>query len=204
MKKFLILFFLIHVSFFGILMSPAIAAGGEMSQHAPTNEVLEFSLSRLKESMQKTIQDNECLALENEELRESVEDFQRVKAALVEKKDAISGRFQSSGYQQEKLRFTEFGRIKNRRERTRALIDIFKHDVARLRDEIFIWDKGLDEREFNSEKQMLLKRKKESSNNFSKEEKKLKSLMRENEALLAVFETLKNRQDELVQELGGL
>lgn len=188
------------MSCYGVFVPLTMAAVGGRSEHTPTDKMLEFSLLRLKESAQKTMQKNERLSFENDMLRKSIQDLQRVKETLSMKKAELSGRIDA--YRPpEKIRFTEIVDIDGRRKRTQELITVFQHDVKYLEEKVRILNDSLNGEGLDSYKQMLLKKKKESEKNLSESEKSLKFLKKGNQGLLQKVDQLKGEQNGLAREI---
>ena len=184
--------------------SPAAAAGEDRLQHLPTGKILEFSLSSLKESLEKINQKNERLAFENEMLRKSIHDLQREKEFLLGKKDSLSGT--ASGFERDRkiLRPLKSADLMAREKRTSELIDIFQRDIERLKDEIRVLEGSLSGEGFHARQQMLFDEIRKTEKDLIRVGKKLKLLEQKNEAPKKKIEVLQKEQRDLVQEIKRL
>ena len=203
MKSFFLFCLLFLISCYGAFVPLATAAGNEPFGHTPMDKMLEFSLLRLKESAQKTMQKNERLSFENDVLRKGIQDLRGVKEALSMKKDALSGRPDAYRPQKE-IRFTEIVDIDGRKGRTQELIAIFQRDIKYLKEKIRVLDDHLSEEGFNSHRKMLLEKKEKSGKGLFEAEKKLKSLEKRNLGPRGQIGELKGAQNELVREIEEL
>ncbi|MCK5259845.1 MAG: hypothetical protein KAJ70_02165 [Candidatus Omnitrophica bacterium] len=181
----------------------ATAADKDRSGHTPADKMLEFSLLRLKESMQKTTQKNERLSFENDMLRKGIADLQKVKETLSEKKGELSGR--SDAYRpRKKVQFTEVADMDGRKRRTRELIAIFQRDIKHFEKKIRVLEDRLSGAGFNSSKKTLLERKKRSGKALIEAEKKLGSLEKRNLRPIKQIKGLEGVQTELTREIERL
>jgi chromosome segregation ATPase len=180
------------------------AAEEEGLQHLSTGKILEFSLSSLKESLEKISQKNERLAFENEMLRKSINDLQREKEFLTGKKDALSGGLSAPEYEKKVLQPMKIADQVARRKRTDELINVFQRDIVRLKEEIRVLEDSLSGEEFNARRRMLLEKSQESKKNLVQAEKKLKFLEQENAVPGKKIEALQKEQDDLAQEVRSL
>lgn len=191
------------VCWLGVLPSIA-AAGRERSKHISTEEILEFSLLNLKESLQKVKQKNGRLAFENAAFRDDIQYFQGVLQRLITKKAGLLGESPSFDDQKNQSQFMETVYLKGREQRTKDLIAVFGQDVSELKKEIQFLEDHLDQKQFDSEKRLLLKRKQKGLKNVSKLEKNLKVLVNRNRAPEKTIETLKNEKRVLEVKIAKL
>ena len=191
------------MSCYGVFVPLGTAAGEVRSEHTPAGKMLEFSLLRLKESVQKTMQKNERLSFENDMLRKGIQDLERVKEALSMKKAELSGR-PDAYYPQKEIQFSGIVDIDSRKERTQELIAIFQRDIRHVEEKIRVLDDRLSEKGFNSHKKMLLERKEKSGKNLLEAEKKLESLGKRNLGPIGQIKELKRVQNEQVREIEDL
>ena len=183
-------------------MPTAMAANRERG-HTPTDKMLEFSLLRLKESVEKTTQKNERLSFENDMLHKGIADLQRVKEALSIKMAELSNEPDAYRPPKETL-FTGIADIDGRKERVQELITIFQRDISHLEEKIQVLDDRLNEKGPNSYRKTLLEKKEESGKNLLEAEKKLKSLEKRNFGPIKQIGELKGTQGELAREIEGL
>ena len=203
MKSILLICLFFSISGYGVFVPLATAAGNERFEHTPMDKMLEFSLLRLKESVQKTMQKNERLSFENDMLRKGIQDLERVKETLSMKKAELSGR--PDAYRpQKKIPFTEIVDIDSRKERTQELIAIFQRDIRYLEEKIRVLDDRLSGKGFNSHKKMLLERKEKSGKNLLEAEKKFESLGKRNLGPIGQIKELKGTQNEQAREIEEL
>jgi chromosome segregation ATPase len=189
---------LISISSYGIFV-PIAAAGRGRSEHTPMDKMLEFSLSRLKESVQETMQKNERFSFENDMLLETIEGLQREKESLSMKKAELSGKL--SAYRPRKEpHFREAVDIDSRKERTQELIAIFQRDIRHLEEKVQALNNSLSEKGFNSHKKMLSEKKENGKKNLFEAEKRVNSLEKGNQRLLEEIGQLKNEQNRLASE----
>lgn len=170
----------------------------------PTDKILEFSLSRLKESVDKTTQKNERLAFENEMLRHSIYDLQQERGFLSGKKDVLSQGLSASDYEKKRLEFIEQVQGGFRERRTYELISIFQQDIMQLRKEIHALEAGLDGEKFDARQRDLSRKAREGAKEVAWAEKKLKSLEQKNKNPKGKVRILQVAQGELVQEIEKL
>ncbi len=187
-----------------ISASSEAATGKERIQHMPTDKILEFSLSRLKESVDKTRQKNDRLAFENDMLRKSIHDLQRQKEFLFGKRTALSGNLKSSDYEEKRLRSIETANGENRQQRTRELINIFQRDIARLKEEVRIIEDSLEGKEFSALRQMFEEKSDKGKEALKQTQKRLRSLGQKNKAPGEKVAALKEEQNSLVREIENL
>lgn len=187
----------------GVFTPIAIAAGSGYSSHTPTDKMLEFSLSRLKESVQKTTQKNERLAFENDMLRQSILDLRKLKETLLAKKAELLG-VPVAYRSRSETQFIGIVDMNAREQRTKELIDILQRDIKRLEEKIRILDDSLNEEGFHSHRKMLLERKDKSERTLREAEKQLEALKKRNMAPIGQIQALKATQNELAREAEGL
>ena len=204
MKSFLVFCLLFSMSCWGVLMPLTIAADENRSRHMPMDKILEFSLSRLKESIQKTAQKNDRLVFENEILRKNIVDLQQEKEDLIRNISTLSGKRSQPYLQQRELQLMETTDPEGRKQRTLELIRIFQRDIGRIKEEVQILENSLDGREYNSHKHMLLERNEVSEKSLIQAEKQLKSLEHKNRAPTEKIRSLQVKQNELVREIKAL
>ena len=204
MKNLTVLFLLFLLSCCAIGAPLEAATGREENQHMSTGQILEFSLSRLKESIDKTRQKNDRLAFENDMLRKSIHDLKRQKEFLAGKKAALYGGLPSSDYEKKRLQSIETGSVRNREQRTRELIDIFQRDIARLKEEVRIIEDSLEGKEFTARRQMFAQKADEGREILAQAQKKLRSLQQKNEVPEEKIKALKKEQGSLVREIENL
>jgi regulator of replication initiation timing len=198
----LMLFFSLCCCATGIPSAAAAEGGG--SSHLSTGKVLEFSLSSLKESLEKILQKNERLAFENEMLRKSIYDLAQEKEYLTEKKAGLSGRLPISGLEHKKLQSLRIADRLAREQRTRELISLFQRDIVRLREEVRVLEDSLNAGEFNARRKMLLDKAQKSGKDLVQAEKKFNSMQQKNKAPANKVKALQKEQNDLVREIQGL
>lgn len=204
MKKFLVFYLFVFIVSYAVSMPPVTAAQDGTSQHLPAGKILEFSLSRLKESMRKTMQKNERFAFENEELRRGILDLQRTRDALAARKAGLSGEPLPAVLRPRPARFAETVDIDKRGQKTQELAAILGQEIGRLQERIRVLEEAPDEKGFEAERRMLSGKKEESRRSLSRAEKKFKSLKKKNTALLRTIEALRKKQDALKRKIRAL
>ena len=185
----------------GSLIPLAGASGGERSKHISTGRILEFSLRNLKESLQKTKQNNDQLAFENAALSRDIQKLKRILRNLSLKKEEFMGRSSPLFEQKSKIFSTKTFDRKEREKRTHDLTLIFERDVLALQEEIQLLDSQLDQNRFNSQKQLLLGKEKEGQENISKAEKKMKSLNKKSRGPKKTIKALESAKNVLEKKL---
>ena len=201
MKGFGIFCLILCVSWSGVLPSSA-TGERERSQHVPTGEMLEFSLSHLKESLQKIKQKNDRLTFENATLYDDIRYLQRVLQRLVARKTELVGESSSFRGQNSQELFMGTVEAQDREQRTKDLITAFKQDINGLEKEIQSLKSDMDSNSFDSEKRLLLERKQKGLNNVSKLEKNIKILVKKSRAPEKAIELLKNEKGALEEKMG--
>lgn len=155
----------------------AIADQQKASRHMSAEEIFQFSLSRLKESVQKTLRQNDRLTFENNVLRRNISDLQREQEILTQKKAKLSGEGSVFLHTQNGAEmFRGAVDISHRARRTQELIDAFGRDILHLEENIRILEDKLDKSQFETKKKMLLARREEIRKNFDRAEKRLRHL----------------------------
>jgi len=200
MKNFVVFCLLFCVICCGVFL-PLATAGGRESQHTSTDKVLEFSLSSLKESMQKTMQKNDRLAFENDTLRKSIESLQQTRNILLTKRSELTGAPLSVYRPQDQTQLMGTADIEVRKQKTQELIRIFEQDIMQLERKIQDLRSLLREKQIDSDKKVWFKEKKESQKSLAKAEKTLRSLQKRNRAPLRDIEALKKEQEALIQNM---
>ena len=203
MKSILFVCFFFSMSCYGVFVPMATAASWDRSGHTPADEMLEFSLLRLKESVRKTTQKNERLSFENDMLRKGIGDLQRVKENLAKKKAELSGRPGTYRLNRE-FRFAEVVDMDGRKRRTQELIAIFQKDIRNSEEKVRVLEDRLNEGGFNSRKKMLSERKERVGKDLIVAEKRLEALKKKNLGPLNQIEELTRVQTNLVREIDGL
>ena len=174
------------------------------SPHTPTAKILEFSLSRLMESLHKIEQKNERLTFENKALRESIHRLQKEKDILVAKKAERTGKLPNTYQSKKKERSERPVDTEERQARTQELILIFQHDIKELEDRKRVLEMTVSEQEFHDQKQTLLGREKRSAEDVLRAEKELRVLEKRNKKPLKKIEALKKEQNELADQVREL
>jgi hypothetical protein len=200
MKNILLVCLILSVGCSGALVSLATASGNNQSDHTPTDTMLEFSLLRLKESVQKTAQKNQRLSFENDMLREGIRDLEKKKKFLFAKKAELSGRSDVHRFEKD-IQFTKVLDPAGRKQRVQKLIAIFQNDIGRLEDQIQVLDGQLGGGGFHSHKRMLLERKEKSRKILLKSEKQFDSLEKKSLGAKGQIKELKELQEGLVREI---
>lgn len=203
MKSILFVCFFFSMSCYGVFVPMATAASWDRSGHTPADEMLEFSLLRLKESVRKTTQKNERLSFENDMLRKGIGDLQRVKENLAKKKAELSGRPGTYRSNRE-FQFAEVVDMDGRKRRTQELIAIFQKDIRNSEEKVRVLEDRLNEGGFNSRKKMLSERKERVGKDLIVAEKRLEALKKKNLGPLNQIEELTRVQTNLVREIDGL
>jgi len=203
-KSIVVLCLFMYLCWNGISIRLTGAANEGESKHISTGRILEFSLRNLRESLQKTRQKNDRLSFENAALSGDIQNLKRILEKLSLKKARLLGKSSTFHYQENQMLFTEAFDAKEREGRTDELITIFERDVLLLQEEIRLLDNQLDQRKFNSQKQLLLDKKKESRANISKIEKRLKILDKKSRSPQRIIEELESEKSLLGQKLSVL
>jgi hypothetical protein len=204
MKRFFVFYLFVSVGCLGLVGAVAVASDGGISRHMPTDKMLEFSLSRLQESVEKTAQKNDRLAFENEILRKNIDDLLRQREVLAGKRSALVGGNARPYREEKETRLSEAIDPEGRKKRTQELLGIFQRDIARLSDEIRILENSLDGAAFNAHKRLLLEKKESTRKSFGQLEKRLQLLQQKNKAPAETVRLLKQEQTELVGEVRAL
>ncbi|MBN1869970.1 MAG: hypothetical protein JW847_05275 [Candidatus Omnitrophica bacterium] len=203
MRKAFLIALLCSAGFCAACVSLAMAAGTSLSEHLPTNKMLEFSLTRLKESVLKIAQKNERLVFENDMLEKSIQGLQRIKAALMMKREELSG-WPGDDHFSGETRMTESMDDGKRRERTQELIDIFLRDNKYLEEKVQIQESCLSEQGFLAYRKSLGEKKRQSEKSLRDAEKKLTSIQKRNLGPEKEIEELHRIQNDLMREISEI
>jgi hypothetical protein len=175
------------------------AALKETVRHIPIEQVLEFTLKGLQESLHNTLQQNEQLAFENAIVWRNIQELRRKQEFLDSKESgAVNG-----SYPEHVLRGKEPAKItpNAKIQRTVELIALFEQEIKRLNEEIRTLDHKLDDRTFESRRKVLDQRKNMGVKNLTWAEKRYKVLVEGNKASLEIIEQLKAENEGLAQDL---
>jgi hypothetical protein len=149
----------------------------EKSRHMSTEDIVHFSLSSLKESLQATLRQNDRLTFEIGMLRRDISSLQREQDILIQKKAALSDAGSVSRHPSNVTRDLQGSvDLSSRARRTQELIDAFERDIVYLRENIRVLEDKLDKGRFEDQKKMLLSRREEIRKSINAAQKRLRRL----------------------------
>lgn len=180
--------------------SPALqSAALEPARHVPIEQVLEFTLERLQESLQNTLRQNEQLSFENAVLQRNIQDLRRKQEFL----DSMKGAATNGSYPDHVVggKDSEIIALDTRAQKTDELIAFFEQELKRLQEKLRLFDYKLDEQSFESGMSVLKQRKAIGEQNITRGQKKYKALLEANKGPLEAMERLKTENEGLTQVL---
>ena len=171
----------------------------ENLRHVPIEQVLEFTLGQLQESLQTTLQQNEQLTFENTVLRRNIEELQR-KQAFLDSGEAPAAHGSYPDYLksgQESAKFDAQTRVR----KTDELIVFFEQALGRLNEKLRIIDNKLDDQSFASGMNVLEQRKGIGEQNIARAERKYNALDEAHKTAVKAIQRLKDENEELARIL---
>jgi len=188
-----------------ILASSVLAAErGSVQRHIPVEKILEFSLSNLKESLEKTAQKNERLAFENETLRENIQDLQRKHNALIARKSELLGEPISMEETKSRVWPARDIDIQERAQRIHERIASFRRDILRLQDQNQILSDQLDKKRYQAKRGLMEEKAESGRRNLARLEKNIKVLKKRNKTPLRTIEALEKEKRSLERRINML
>src|SRR3989338_2531503 len=156
--------------------SPALqSAALEPARHVPIEQVLEFTLERLQESLQNTLLQNEQLSFENAVSQRNSQDLRRKQEFLDSMKGAATNG--SSPDHVVGGKDSEIIALDTRAQKTDELIAFFEQELKRLQEKLRLFDYKLDEQSFESGMRDLKQRKAIGEQNINRGQKKNKDML---------------------------
>ena len=183
-----------------LFAGPAVeSAAQEPLRHVPNDQILDFTLQRLQESLQNTLQQNKQIAFENTILRRNIQELLR-KQDFLKSNEAgdASGAYPAYVLKGEKPGTLD---MNARGRKTEELIVFFEQELQRLNEKIRIIDTKLDEKSLESAMNVLDQRKGIGEQNINRAQRKYKALVEANKAAMESIKRLKVENAGLTQAL---
>lgn len=179
------------------------AARRGKSEHTPVDKILEYSIERLKGSVEKSAQQNERLSYENTVLRQSIDELKALEKSLTASKAALVGEGGSHDVR-EIAASPELADMGYRKKKTKELIAALQKDIEYVEARLEDLEKRLDDDRFRAYKKELTRNRELRQKDLVETERKLTDLKYSNTKVSDQIEGLVQEQNELLSKINEL